>query len=380
MSDKFNNPWGDNNNNNGKEPDDLDEMIKKGQDKVIDFLNNVKKGKKGGGNTPPELPMVKLGVIGLLVIMLGWLSTGFYTIQPDEVGVVLRLGDYNRSSVPGLNYKLPSPLETVEKVSVTRVNREEIGYKSSTPSTRSRFFKKVSNNTASLNVAQESEMLTGDENIVSIDFEVQWRIKEAKDYLFNVKDVGAENTVKISAESAMREVIGLSKISDALAGERSKIESEAKTLLQEMLDNYKMGVEIIRVQMLRVEPPTEVIDAYRDVQSAKADKEREINKAYSYNNDILPRARGEAEQIVKQAEGYKERVIAKAQGEADRFIAIHEEYRKAKDVTRKRMYLETMETVMEGMNKVILDPKKGSNVLPFLPLNEMVKNNKNGQK
>ncbi|MBA8666841.1 FtsH protease activity modulator HflK [Holosporaceae bacterium 'Namur'] len=391
MSD-FRNPWDDSSNRNKKPDnnDDLDEIIRKSQEKIVDFLQAKKKPSGSGGNSNFSgsnfsLPSNKIIIIALLVVLLSWLSTGFYTVQPDEEGVVLRLGKYNRTSIPGLNYKFPSPIETIVKVSTTRINREIIGFRSNSPQNygTSRLFGSKPNDVADQNIEnrpEESQMLTGDENIVDINFDVQWKVKDAKNFLFNLRDLPNENTVKSCAESAIREVIGIHKISDALAQERFQIEQKAKQLLQEMLNNYKMGVHIERLQLLRVQPPLEVIDSYRDVQSAKADKEKLINEALAYRNSMLPRARGEAEKFLQDAEGYKQQVIASAQGESSRFNSIYNEYQKAKDVTRKRMYLETMEEILSGMDKIIMDGKASGGTVPYLPLNELLKNNNNSEK
>jgi membrane protease subunit HflK len=211
-------------------------------------------------------------------------------------------------------------------------------------------------------------MLTGDENIVDINFEVQWRIRDPKAFLFNVRN--PEITVKNAAESAVREVIGSTQIATALAEGRLDIEVKSKQLLQSILDSYKSGVEVVRLQMLKVDPPHEVIDAFRDVQTARADMERLINQSETYRNDIIPKARGESEKIVLDAEAYKARVIARAEGEAARFASVYKEYASAQDVTRKRMYLETMEEIMRGMNKVVIDDKVQGTV-PILPLNDL---------
>lgn len=374
MSDKFNNPWDDNNKKKGN----IDDMLKKSQDKFVEFLkqkggNNSKKNNDDGGDgfgfNFGDVPTKKIITLVGLVLLFLWLSTGFYTIGTDEEGVVMRFGSYSRTSPSGLNYKLPAPIETVTKVSVTRINKEEVGFRSSGQriTTREMLLKNT--------VSNESQILTTDENIVDINFEVQWLISDAKNFLFNVRDLQGENTVRNVAESAMREVIGLEKINDVLAEERSRIEVQARNLMQSMLDNYGMGVKVVRVQLLRVDPPQEVIDAYRDVQNAKQDKEREINQALAYRNDIVPRARGEAEQVIQNAEGYKQKVIAEAQGEAQRFTSVYSQYVTAKDVTRKRMYLETMEEILDGMNKFVLDNKSSSSVVPYLALPELEKRN-----
>ncbi len=371
---RFENPW-DNKKKPGKE--ELDEIIKKGQQRLLHFLNQKggNKGNGGGGgdfNSPDLFNYLnkKVFIVIGLVILVMWLSTGFYTVQPDEEAVVMRFGKYSRTSPSGLNYKLPYPIENVTKISVTRINKEEIGFRSSGKRITSR--EQLLEST----VSSESQILTTDENIVDINFEVQWRIYDAEKFLFNVRDLYNENTVKSAAESAMREVIGLSTISNVLAEERNKIELQTKKLLQDILNEYDMGVMVERVQLLRVDPPQEVLDAYRDVQNAKQDKEKEINQAFAHRNDIVPRARGEAEKILQEAEGYKKQVIANAQGEAQRFSSIFEQYRTAKDVTRKRMYLETMEQIFDGMEKIILDKGSASNTVPYLPLNELMKTKK----
>ncbi len=370
MSNKFKNPWGDNNNDDNN---NIEELFKKSQEKLNNLFRQRAFG-GGGGYQNNMLPIKTIAYFVIAVFVLLWLASGFYTIQPDEEGVVLRLGSYNRTTTPGLHWKIPSPIETMTKVSVTRVNKEEVGFRSAGKRITSR--QQLLEST----VSNESQMLTTDENIVDINLEIQWMISDAKDYLFNVRDLSGENTVKSVAESAIREVIGLTKISDVLAEERSQIEQSAKTVMQSMLDNYKMGVRVMRVQLLRVEPPQEVIDAYRDVQNAKQDKEREINRSMAHRNDIVPRARGEAEKIILEAEAYKQKVIAEAKGEASRFAAIYDEYKNAKDVTKKRMYLETMEEIMSGMDKIIVDKNTSQNLLPYLPLDGMKSNKQTEQK
>ncbi len=366
LSDKFRNPWDDGDKNDSQNGDDFEDLLRKGQEKLTRMF---RKRQFNGGASGDGLPGFnkKIVIIVIASAFAIWLSSGFYTIQPDEEGVVTTLGKYSRTSVPGLNYKLPEPIESVTKVSVTRVNKEEIGFRSAGKriTTREQLLQST--------VSTESQMLTTDENIVDINFEVQWLISSAKDYLFNVRDLPTENTVKEVAESAMREVIGLTKVTDVLAEERSKIEQEAKRLMQGMLDNYHMGVKILRVQLLRVDPPQDVVDAYRDVQNAKQDKQREINKAQAYRNDVVPRTRGEAKKITQDAEGYRQRVVAEAVGDAQRFLSVYEQYKNAKEVTRKRMYLETMEDVLTGVDKIILDKSASSNLLPYLPLGEASK-------
>lgn len=336
--------------------DSFEELLNKSREK---FMHAFKQGDNGGKNSNPLFSGRKLMLSLLSISGALWLSTGFYTLQPDEEGVVLRFGKYVRTGVSGLNYKIPSPIESVDKLSVTRVNREEIGF----------HFKGEGSEPSA---ASEVHMLTGDENIVNIDFDVQWRIKDARNFLFSVRELPGENTVHATAESVMRDVIANSQISDAIAGERSNIEHKARQMLQEALDSYQMGVEILRVQMLKVEPPLEVIDAYRDVQSAKADREKQINKAIAYGNDIIPRARGEAERIMQEAEGYKQQQIALANGKATRFASVYEEYSKAKKVTRTRIYYDSVTKALQDIPKVIVD--HGTGLVPYLPISDLVRN------
>jgi membrane protease subunit HflK len=263
---------------------------------------------------------------------------------------------------PGLNYHLPYPIESVMTPKVTRVNRVDVGFRSSADSAR-----------GSVNdIKDESAMLTGDENIVDINYSVFWVIKDASKYLFNIQN--PIDTIKTVAETAMREIIARKKIQVILTQGRAEIENEAQKIMQQILDSYNAGIEITQVQAQKSDPPAQVIDSFRDVQAAKADKERLQNEAQAYANDVIPRARGEAAKIVQDAEAYKREVVAQAEGEASRFIAIYNEYAKAKTVTQERMYLETMEKVLSGVNKIIIDKQSGSGVVPYLPLPELKKN------
>lgn len=378
MGKKFN-PWDDDNDSPKRrkeelDPNDIFDKSKEQIDKIYDLFNrkyNGGSGGFGGGSFLGDKKKMVMGAIGAVVLM--WLSTGIYTIQPDEEGVILRFGKYVRTSDPGLNWKLPTPFETLTKVSVTRVNKEEIGFRSSGRKAMS--VEMLRENS----IPNESQMLTTDENIVDINFEVQWLVRDAKDYILNVRDLNNENTVKSVAESAMREVIGLTRVNDVLSEERSKVEHDARLLMQNMLDTYGMGVKVERVQLLRVDPPKEVIDSYRDVQNAKQDKEREINNALAYRNDVVPKARGESERLIQEAEGYKQKVVADALGESARFNSVYDQYKNAKEVTRRKMYLETMEEVYRKTDKIILD-KSASSVLPFLPIGANNNQNNNGGK
>lgn len=375
MSD-FKNPW---DNNNKKSDDELDELIRKSRKKIMDFLDR-KRGQSGGskgmGNFPHNL-FSTIGILLFIILLLGWLSTGFYAIRPDEEGVILRLGKYQRTSMPGLNFKLPDPIETLNRVSVTTINKEIIGYRSKSSLARAALLTSTENYTNSNdskieNITEESLMLTGDENMVNINFDVQWRIKDAKSYLFNLRDLSDENTVKTCAESVMREVIGVQKISDVLAGERANIEQRAKKLLQNMLDGYKFGVEVVRVQMLAVQPPDKVIAAYSDVQTAKSDRDKVINQAYAHRNSVIPKARGEAEKTIKEAEAFKQEAIERSKGEAARFESIFMQYQSAQEITYKRLYLETMEEILSGMDKIIMDTNASGNTVPYLSLQELL--------
>lgn len=361
--------WGDNNeNNNKKKPNPWGKKPGVDPSKEFDefFKGEAFKGFKGSFSNNKEKPEFRppssSAVFGLVgIAFLVWLASGFYIVEEEEQAVVLRFGEFVRIADPGPNYHIPTPIEKAIKLKVTRVEREEIGFRGGSGST---------NQTRSgKNVPEESLMLTGDENIVDINFVVQWKIKNIQDYIFNI--VGPRETVKSAAESAMREIVGKTPISDAQTQGRSLVEQSAKTLLQEILDSYGSGIEIVGLQMLKVDPPSEVVDAFRDVQTARADKEREINQADAYRNDIIPRARGDAEKIIQEAEAYKQEVVASSEGQASRFMAVYNEYKKAKDVTRQRIYLETMEDILKGMNKILVDSGKTQGVLPYLPLSDL---------
>jgi len=285
-------------------------------------------------------------------------------VLPDEQGVVLRFGKFVSTTQPGLNYHIPYPVETVLTPKVTKVNRIDVGFRSASDSGRTSGIDDVS---------EESLMLTGDENIVNIDFSVFWVIKDAGQFLFKIQS--PVETVKAAAETAMREVVAKSKLQSILTEGRSKIEIETQDIAQSLLDEYESGIQITQVQTQKADPPDEVIDAFRDVQAARADMERAKNEAEAYQNDVIPRARGEAAKILQEAEAYKKQVVAEAEGEASRFLAIYNEYAKAKQVTQERMYLETMEKVLADIDKVIIDKKAGG-VVPYLPLPELGKKKK----
>jgi modulator of FtsH protease HflK len=342
-------PWGSGPQSSGPTPPDLEDLLRRSQDKLRSFVPGGGLGGKG------------IAVIGLILVVL-WGFSGFFRVEPDELGVILRFGKHVREAQPGLNYHLPYPVETVLTPKVTRANPLHIGM---------RLVEDMRRGTTTRDVPEESLMLTGDENIVDVDFTVLWMIKAtgAADYLFNIQS--PEGTVKAVAESAMREVIGRSEIQPILTGARQNIETGVHELMQRVLDQYGAGVQIIQIQMQKVDPPAQVIDAFRDVQAARADLERAQNEAQTYANRVVPEARGRVAQIVQAAEAYKEQTVAEATGQAARFNKVLDEYKKAPDVTRQRIYLETLERVLAGTDKIILDSGPGSGVVPYLPLNEL---------
>jgi membrane protease subunit HflK len=285
-------------------------------------------------------------------------------VQSEELGVVLRFGKHVRTVQPGLNYHWPYPIETVRLPQALRVSTISIGMTLIEDTAR--------RGRTMRDVPEESLMLTGDENIVDVDFTVLWRIKPdgVGDFLFNIQN--PEGTVKAVAESAMREVIGRSAIQPILTGARNTIEQSVQELMQKTLDSYGSGVLITQVQMQKVDPPAQVIEAFRDVQAARADLERLQNEAQTYANRVVPDARGRAAQILQVAEGYKEQAIAEAKGQSARFTKVYDEYVKAKDVTRERIYLETMERILGSSQKLVYDGgPSGPNIVPYLPLNEL---------
>lgn len=331
----------------------------KNEKKVENIAKNVFKNFRGkvgsGGNGSRKfgggsVNVIKMAPIAFFVLFLLWLASGVYKVNSDENAVVLYFGKYYETTTPGLHFYIPAPIGEIMKVGVTRINKEEFGF-SSALNDRKAF-------------DEESLMLTGDENIADIDFEVQWKINDIKDYLFNIKN--QKNTIRSATESVMREIIANREIDDILANKKFAIESDAKQLLQNILDSYGAGIEIITVQLLRADPPKEVISAFRDVQTAKADKESKINEAKAYTNDILPKARGEAEALLQNAEAYKKSIVSRAEGEAARFDKIYEEYRLSRDVTKRRIYIETMEEVMKNNEKIIIDKNANSNIIQLL--------------
>ena len=345
------NPWGQRpsgGGGGGSTPPDFDEMIRKGQERLKRLFP--------GGGGYKGFVLIGIAVIGL------WLLTGFYRVQPGEQGVTLLFGKWVGTTGPGLNYFLPAPIGEVIKPNVERTNQIEVGYRGAGNVTTG----------GSRDVPEESLMLTGDQNIIDIDYVVQWRISDAGAYLFNVRD--PENTIKLASESAMREVIGKTNLEEALTVGRVRVEEQTRTLLQEIMDGYDSGIFIAEVKMQKVDPPRDVIDAFNDVQRARQDRDRSQNEALAYRNDIIPRAKGEAERQVLQARAYKDRVTKEAEGEAERFNSIYNSFLTAKDVTTRRLYLETMQEVLGKSDKVIIERNaQGNGVVPYLPLPEVQK-------
>jgi membrane protease subunit HflK len=345
-------PWGTGPQpSGGSGPPDLEELLRRSQDKLRTVLPGGNLGGKG------------IGLILLAAIAI-WGLSGFFQVAPDELGVVMRFGKYVRDAKPGLNYHLPYPVEAVLTPKVTRVNRIDIGM---------RLVEDLRRGTTIRDVPEESLMLTGDENIVDVDFSVFWVVKTdgASQYLFNIQQ--PEGTVKAVAESAMREVVGRSNIQPILTGARQGIETGVHDLMQKVLDDYSAGIQVTQVQLQKVDPPSQVIDSFRDVQAARADLERAQNEAQTYANRVVPEARGRASQVIQSAEAYREQTVQEAKGQTSRFLQVYEEYKKAPDVTRQRMYLETMERLFGGTEKIIIDSGAGQGVVPYLPLNELTR-------
>lgn len=349
-------PWGGGSGGGGgggKPPPDLEEMLRRSQDRLKTIF-------PGGGSAGKLLPLIIIVVIGL------WFATGFYRVQPDEQGVELVFGHWSgNTTTEGLHWNWPGPIGDVFTPKVTRSNRVQVGYRAGSEGSR--------RGASERDVTEESVMLTSDENIVDLQFTVLWKIKNAGEFLFNIRN--PEGTVKVAAESVMREVVGQTNFDKTVTVGREEIEARANELLQNILDQYGAGILIEAVQLQKSDPPADVIDAFNDVQRARQDKSRLKNQAEAYANSIVPEARGQAEQMVRDAEAYRERLLKEAEGEAKRFTSVYDAYKTAPEVTRRRMYLETMGNVFGSAQKVIVDQKGGSGqgVVPYLPLPEIQK-------
>lgn len=345
---KYINPW--------NHPDDDDEDGKSWVENLT-AQTSVKPKLKKIIKTPQKPNLEFKWWWGVVAVMAIWLGSGFYSVQPNEEGIVLRFGAYVDTTTPGLHYHLPYPIEQVYKVNITQERSINLG---------------VATAKGPANTFTESHMLTGDENIVDVNLTIVWRIENAKDYVFNMQN--PDQTVNVAAQSVLREIVGQSQMMPIISGDRGKVEDETKEELQSVLDEFGAGIKIVRVKLQKADPPKQVVDAFNEVQRAKADMERFKNEAEAYRNEILPKSRGEAEQRLQNAQAYKQAIVAKAQGEAERFANIYEAYKDGKEVTTKRMYLEAMESVLQNSDKIILPDMKSSPVIPYLPLDRLGKN------
>ena len=335
----------------GGQPPDIEDLLRKGQERVRGML-------PGGGGASPKIILL---IVAVAVAV--WLGTGFYTVKPGQQGVALIFGKVVDQTIPGLHYNLPAPIGEVFTPQVDESRRVDVGFRGAGTS-RGRNLES--------DVLEDSLMLTSDQNIVDMDFTVLWRISNATDYLFNIR--GQEATVKIVAESAMREVVGQTKFDAAVTVGREEIQDKTKALMQSILNSYEAGIVITNLQLQKSDPPGEVIDAFNDVQRARQDRTRLQNEAEAYANSIVPEARGLAAKDIQEATAYREQQIQEARGEADRFTSVYKAYTVAPEVTRKRMYLETIGAVLGQARKIIIDQKGGGpGVVPYLPLPEIQK-------
>ena len=351
------NPWGNRGNggNGGgnQMPPDLDEVIRRLQERFGGFFGGSGGGGNKSGGTPNMSKGALTGIMAAVFVVWGVFG-GLYMVAADEEAVVLRFGKHVATKGPGLNWHIPYPIETVEKIPVTRVQRLEIGFRQSEDgSVRKR--------------VNESLMLTRDENIVDISFIVQYKIKSVENFLFNIDS--ATKTVRDAAEAAIREVIGRTLIDDVLTTKKAEVEVETQDLIQQILDSYEAGISVSTVKLQDVQPPERVIKEFKDVASAREDKERAKNEAQAYANDIIPNARGEGKKMVLDAEAYGKAVVERAKGESERFESLLAAYKMAPEVTRKRLYMDTMQDVLARADKIIVDSSVAGKVLPYLPLN-----------
>jgi membrane protease subunit HflK len=340
-------PWGGGSGGGGSgsgggQQPNLEDLMRQGQERFRRML-------PGGGR--------RTFIIAFLAILALWLLSGFYVVETGKRGVVLLFGDWVTTTEPGLNYRLPAPIMSHEVVDVEQTRQINIGFRGTVD---------AASRGASRSVEAESLMLTSDENIVDMNFTVQWRISQPGDFLFNVRDV--EGTVKIAAESAMREVVGQTPFEQSVTEDRGPMEEAAKELLQRIMREYGAGVEITGIRMAKNDPPAPVIDAFQDVVRARQDRDRLRNQAEAYASQVVPEARGQAEQIRQRAEGIRERLVLESTGEAERFRLVLEAYRTAPEVTVRRMYLETIGRVLENTDKIIIDQGANNGVVPYLPL------------
>lgn len=345
----------------GGPPPNFEDMIRRGQD-------GVKKVMPGGFGSPKGIALIAILVVAI------WMATGFYRVDPKEAGVELVFGKVVNVTSQGLHWNWPAPIGETEKPKVTEISKTSVGF--------------VGGNESGSTVERESLMLTGDENIVDVKVVVHWRIDMRpitktvdgkkvittpgiRNYLFNIR--APAKTIKDATESAIREIVGKTDFEEIRTAGRAKIEGDAKTLIQRILDEYGAGIEVVRVQLLGADPPNKVLDAFRDVQAARADRDKRINEATAYQKRKIEQARGAADKITRAAEAFKQERIQAASGETSRFLALLKEYSAAKDITRKRIYVATMQQILQNMDKIIVDQKGGQGVVPYLPLNELMK-------
>src|SRR5512135_7459 len=346
--------WGNKDNRKNSGPPDLDELWRRLNQRINDLFGSKNSGGGGGDGYSPGGMSGGGNLLGLLIgaLVLVWLASGFYIVDTGQRGVVLRFGKYVETTEPGPRWHLPWPIESREIVNVDQVRTVEIGYRNNVKS----------------KVLRESLMLTDDENIIDLQFAVQYILKDPKEFLFVNR--APEDTVPQVAETAMREIVGKNKMDFVLYEGRADIAAQAKVLMQQILDRYKTGISISQVTLQNIQPPEQVQAAFDDAVKASQDRERLKNEAEAYSNDVVPRASGVASRLKEEADGYKQAVIANAEGDASRFAQINAEYQKAPQVTRERMYLDTMQTVMNNTSKVVVD-QKGGNSLLYLPLDKL---------
>ena len=356
-------PWGQ--NRGGQRPPDLDEIVRTVQNKLGGLFGS-KRGSNGPGNGSGsgswglQLPRKSLVIVLLVIGVLVWLGTGVYEVEQSERAVILRLGKYLETQGPGLNWNFPQPIEQRFIINVQKENVVEVGYRSQQTSSETK-----------RNLPREALMLTADENIIDIQFAVHYDLKDPRDRLFFVSEP-TDVVVRQATESAVREVVGRSTMDFVITGGRANVTAEVHELLQHILDRYQSGINIRQVKMQDAQPPAEVKPAFDDAVKAREDEERIKNEAEAYSNDVIPRARGGAARILQEAEAYKASVIARSTGEASRFAQILAEYRKAPEVTRDRLYIETMESVLSNSSKLMIDQKGGGNVI-YLPLDQLLR-------
>ena len=334
-------------------PPDLDEMVRSLQNKFGGLFGGGKGGKKETGEGPSMSAFILLAVVAGII----WLASGIYIVDEGNRGVVLRFGEYNETTMPGPHWRFPKPIDNTIIINVDQQRFVEIGYRSG-----------MGQQTGT-SVRKEALMLTKDENIIDVQLAVQYTVKNAQDYIFNMR--GPDMTLKQATESALRAVVGKSNMDFVLKEGRAEVVADVEKTLQLMLDDYGTGILISSVNLVEAQPPEEVQGAFSDVVKAREDKERFINEAQAYSNEVVPKARGAASRIVQEAEAYEQRIVAEAQGDASRFEQLRVQYEAAPEVTRKRLYLETMETVLGDSHKVIIDVKNGNNMM-YLPIDKLM--------